>query len=232
MLDFLKKKNKKTEEVQETTNDFLNTEKSLFDTQEKSINNSTSEVPDYQSLIYQPPVYNAPKYKAGNLNNIGVVVDSNAIGFDKNTINPNIKTIEVVEKEDEEDNGITNEIIDNVPIMDSSEQVELVEVIDPIEVKEEKNIKEQPSIFQNLPIQQEVQKEEENPKISIFGSSNGVTDVSSYSTDSQFQEEKKELVKEVEYTNDGYKICPNCGAILNPNAPVCFMCSKSFVLKK
>lgn len=73
---------------------------------------------------------------------------------------------------------------------------------------------------------------DELDKLSLFGSKNGVSNMNSYSSSNQFEEEKQELQQAVEYTEDGYKVCPNCGAILNPNAPVCFMCSKSFVLKK
>ena len=68
--------------------------------------------------------------------------------------------------------------------------------------------------------------------ISIFGSNDGVTNKNNYTSSNQFEEQKQELTKEVEYTSDGNKICPNCGAILKPDAPICFMCSKSFILKK
>ena len=93
MLDFLKKK-KSNNNQEETTNDFLSVENSAFNTETDSSDDGFSDNFDYSSLVYQEPVYDVPKYKATNLNNMGVVLDSDAIGFDKNAINPNIKTIE------------------------------------------------------------------------------------------------------------------------------------------
>ena len=232
MFDFLKKRT--DNKPAENQNDFLNIENSAFNMQSES--QSFSDNPNYQSLVYQEPVYDVPKYKAGNLNNLGVVVDSDAIGFDKNTINPNIKTIEIPNNEDEPQG---TDIISEPIITEKTEPVELIDIMDPInDFVIPPLVEDNSTISLNIPLQDnskipEIPKEsEEVDKISLFGSNDGFTNVNKYSSLNQFEEEKKELIKEVDYTKDGYKICPNCGAILNPNAPVCFMCSKSFVLKK
>ena len=165
---------------------------------------------------------------------MGVVLDSDAIGFDKNAINPNIKTIEYENNDNKNDNDIENNII-----VEETIQKNVIDPIEPIvSIEPTADNKENISIFdssikeesKNIPVSSK--KEDDEKKFSIFGSVDGVTDLNKYSKDDHFVEEKKELIKEVEYTKEGYKICPNCGAILNPNAPVCFMCSKSFVLKK
>ena len=66
-------------------------------------------------------------------------------------------------------------------------------------------------------------------QFNLFGSRDGVENIKEQQS---FEEEPVKLIGEVKYTEDGHKICPNCGTILRPDAPICFMCSKSFVLKK
>lgn len=244
MFDIFKKKNQPTNESV-PQNDFLSNENAAFNTV-SSENDSFKDSPDYQSLVYQEPVYNVPKYKASNLSNIGVVVNSTDVGFDKNAINPNIKTIDIPSNEQEELNRSIK----------TEEPVELLDIFSPADVEKEDVI---PDVLNNNindninnnsnseeiknSIQAENKEKEKNSSIfmnnnneaigiSIFGSNDGVTNKNNYTSSNQFEEQKQELTKEVEYTSDGNKICPNCGAILKPDAPICFMCSKSFILKK
>lgn len=244
MFDIFKKKNQPTNESV-PQNDFLSNENAAFNTV-SSEDDSFKDSPDYQSLVYQEPVYNVPKYKASNLSNIGVVVNSTDVGFDKNAINPNIKTIDIPSNEQEELNKSIK----------TEEPVELLDIFSPADVEKEDVI---PDVLNNNindninnnsnseeiknSIQTENKEKEKNSSIfmnnnneaigiSIFGSNDGVTNKNNYTSSNQFEEQKQELTKEVEYTSDGNKICPNCGAILKPDAPICFMCSKSFILKK
>ena len=244
MFDIFKKKNHPNNESG-PQNDFLSNENAAFNTV-SSEDDSFKDSPDYQSLVYQEPVYNVPKYKASNLSNIGVVVNSTDVGFDRNAINPNIKTIDIPSNEQEELNKSIN----------TEEPVELLDIFSPADVEKEDVI---PDVLNNNindninnnsnseEIKNSIQtynKEKETNSsifmnnnneaigISIFGSNDGVTNKNNYTSSNQFEEQKQELTKEVEYTSDGNKICPNCGAILKPDAPICFMCSKSFILKK
>lgn len=244
MFDIFKKKNQPINESV-PQNDFLSNENAAFNTV-SSEDDSFKDSPDYQSLVYQEPVYNVPKYKASNLSNIGVVVNSTDVGFDKNAINPNIKTIDIPSNEQEELNKSIK----------TEEPVELLDIFSPADVEKEDVI---PDVLNNNindninnnsnseeiknSIQTENKEKEKNSSIfmnnnneaigiSIFGSNDGVTNKNNYTSSNQFEEQKQELTKEVEYTSDGNKICPNCGAILKPDAPICFMCSKSFILKK
>lgn len=240
MFDIFKKKNQPTNESV-PQNDFLSNENAAFNTV-SSEDDSFKDSPDYQSLVYKEPVYNVPKYKASNLSNIGVVVNSTDVGFDKNAINPNIKTIDIPSNEQEELNKSIK----------TEEPVELLDIFSPADVEKEDVI---PDVLNNNinnnsnseeiknSIQTKNKEKEKNSSIfmnnnneaigiSIFGSNDGVTNKNNYTSSNQFEEQKQELTKEVEYTSDGNKICPNCGAILKPDAPICFMCSKSFILKK
>ena len=240
MFDIFKKKNQPINESV-PQNDFLSNENAAFNTVSNE-DDSFKDSPDYQSLVYQEPVYNVPKYKASNLSNIGVVVNSTDVGFDRNSINPNIKTIDIPNDEQEKLNSSIK----------MEEPVELLDIFSPADVEKEDVI---PDVLNNNinnnsnseeienSIQTENKEKEKNSSIfmnnnnepigiSIFGSNDGITNKNNYTSNNQFEEQKQELIKEVEYTSDGNKICPNCGAILKPDAPVCFMCSKSFILKK
>lgn len=240
MFDIFKKKNKSAKESV-PQNDFLSNENAAFNTTSSS-DDSFKDTTDCKSLVYQEPVYNVPKYKASNLSNIGVVVNSTDVGFDKNAINPNIKTIDIPSNEQEELNKSIK----------TEEPVELLDIFSPADVEKEDVI---PDVLNNNinnnsnseeiknSIQAENKEKEKNSSIfmnnnneaigiSIFGSNDGVTNKNNYTSSNQFEEQKQELTKEAEYTSDGNKICPNCGAILKPDAPICFMCSKSFILKK
>lgn len=240
MFDFLKnKKNKKNTEV---PNEFLNIENSVFNTEADG--QTFSDNADYQRYVYQEPIYNIPKYKAENLRDIGVVVDSDQIGFDKSTINPNVKMIELPNNEESNEPIVFEEPIEEISreyTKNGEEEKEILpvsEIAEPISVHKVQT-NQNNSIFQNVKITPDSAKKtdsisfvEDEEKISLFGSKDGYTNKIEYSSLEQFEEEKKELQQEVEYTKEGYKICPNCGAILNPDAPVCFMCSKSFILRK
>lgn len=239
MFDIFKKKNKSAKESV-PQNDFLSNENAAFNTTSSS-DDSFKDTTDCKSLVYQEPVYDVPKYKASNLSNIGVVVNSTDIGLDRNSLNPNIKTIDIPSDEQKE----LDMAIENSPLVEET-PIELIDVSEP--TKEEMAV---PDVFtpepkDNAEVENKIYKSSTNDRdilkgnnknnaavnISIFGSSDGITNKNNYTSSNQFEEQKQELIKEVEYTSDGNKICPNCGAILKPDAPVCFMCSKSFILKK
>lgn len=250
MFDIFKKKNQSTNESV-PQNDFLSNENAAFNTV-SSEDDSFKDSPDYQSLVYQEPVYNVPKYKASNLSNIGVVVNSTDVGFDRNSINPNIKTIDIPSNEQEELNKSikTEEPVELLDIFSPTSTATNDDVIPEVTIDDSTNNNvnnnntnnniNNSSINNNVPTENTVKEKSssvfvdsnEPIGISIFGSNDGVTNKNNYTSSNQFEEQKQELIKEVEYTSDGNKICPNCGAILKPDAPICFMCSKSFILKK
>lgn len=245
MFDIFKKKNQPINESV-PQNDFLSNENAAFNTV-SSEDDSFKDSPDYQSLVYQEPVYNVPKYKASNLSNIGVVVNSTDVGFDRNAINPNIKTIDIPSNEQEElNNSIkTEEPVELLDIFSPTSTATNDDVIPEVTIDDSTNNNVNNNINNslinnNVPAENTVKEKSssvfvdsnEPIGISIFGSNDGVTNKNNYTSSNQFAEQKQELIKEVEYTSDGNKICPNCGAILKPDAPVCFMCSKSFILKK
>ena len=214
MFSFLKKNNKRTNvKKEEVENSFLEVENSVFHTEDS--NNTFQDNVDYESLIYQPPVYDdVPKYKARNNSEISVIIDKEQLGFNAEELNKNIKTLEFepqqgeerIELVPEENEKFESEI--NEPVVEAvSMPVEDIFLVDNLEDKE---------------------PPEDDKQFSIFGSVEGYTDIKNYA-DSDYKEEQIELDKDVNYTDDGYKVCPNCGTILNPKAPVCFMCSKSFI---
>lgn len=224
MFEMFKKKNK--EEALEPQNDFLSNEIAAFNT--KSDNHDIFvDSTDYSSLTYQEPIYDVPEYKAQNLSDLGIVVDSTAVGFNKDLINPNVKIIDIPNSE--ENDNLMN-------ISQNEEPIELLEVSTPEIIAVEPTVEnELPNIFKEPVLTHEnvstEMKHNDEPSISIFGSNDGVSNINNYTSNNQINTEPQELISEVEYTSNGYKICPQCGTILNPDAPVCFMCSKSFVKK-
>lgn len=208
-------KNKK-EESTDQGNTFFDVENSVFNTEDTP--NSFEDNTNFSEFI-GPHSDNVeiPKYKAKRNEDIGIVIDKDQIGFDINTMNKNIKTVELETSNEEEiiDLGvdpISVDTINKVPELNLDKVIEEI-----IPKKDEKVVKKY--------------DEKEDVKLTLFGSGDVEKNKKQY-TESDHLEEKLELIGEVKFTKDGYKICPDCGAILNFDAPVCFMCSKSFVLKK
>lgn len=209
---------KKQKQDNKDKNTFLEVENSVFHTED--ITTTFEDNTNYSSFLNNPKDYSeVPKYKAVNNKNIPVVIDREQIGFNINDINKNIKTLELETSEEEERidlevDPITSETENNVP------ELKLGDIVEEIDLKNSEE-----------PQKKEEKKDKKNIKLSLFGSQDNEKNKKQFSKD-HHQEEKLELIGEVKFTKDGYKICPNCGAILNPDAPVCFMCSKNFVLKK
>lgn len=223
MFDIFKKK--KDSNVLEPQNDFLSNEHAAFNTKSDQSNVFVDNT-DYSGFTYQEPVYDVPEYKAQNLSNLGVVVDSTAVGFNKDALNPDIKIIDIPNNDELNDANEYEEPIELLNIVEP--QVSINNSIKET-APEKHSIFEEPKVEKDVPVYKSERSKE--PSISIFGSNDGVTNVNNYTSNNQVNEQKQELISEVEYTSNGYKICPKCGTILSPDAPVCFMCSKSFVKK-
>lgn len=211
------RKKKEEEDVEQST--LLDIENAAFNTVVPS--EPTREDNSYQDYVYNPPKIDVPTYKARNTRDLGVVIDSEQLGFNKGDLNANLKTIEFETGDNEEISLPVDEIERKEEITPIEEQPLDIEVVDldysePVAVNFSTDLS-----FNN----------EEVEKFNIFGSEDGPSEAKSYSAQ-DYQEKPVELIQEVKYTEDGYKICPDCGAILNANALVCFMCSKSFVLKR
>lgn len=211
--------NNKKDNNKPEPNSFLENEKSVFET-ESSNDTSFNENVDYDSLIYQPPVYDTPSYKAQNMQNVGIIVNKNELGFDENALNSGINTIDF-KKYDEKPEPLI-ETIDEITFNEEiPEQLEII------------NFDESNS--DNKKIEETVLKQEndEEARFSIFGADNVPVETKFYSAEQNIATEHPQKLNNtnVKFTEDGNKICPNCSTILNPEAPICFMCSYSFISK-
>lgn len=216
MFSIFKKKNQKQDNKDKNT--FLEVENSVFYTEDTS--KSFEDNTNYSSFLNDSNDYSeVPKYKAGNNKNIEVVIDKDQIGFNINDMNKNIKTLKLENSDEEERIDLE---VDPFPIETENDVPEL---------KLEDSAKKLDNKKSEETKKSEDKKAKKNIKISLFGAKDEEKKKKEF-TKEHYQEEKLELVEEVKFTKDGYKICPNCGAILNPDAPVCFMCSKNFVLRK
>lgn len=228
----------KKEEVKEERNMYLEDQKSLFDTEgekkEEVVDNS------YDEYVYKPKDYsNVPKYKASTSKKVDIVVDKDDFGF--GDLDPNISTVDLQKKGLHED---LNEIVNNGPIDESTKENhtsiydeglkeeikadEPVEIIDVDDNKEmviadvvEENLEKgkKLSIFGNVdePIQAKVHEVKEAPKQEKIE----VIEV-------DITQEKEEIEETIKLNENGKKVCPQCGAPLAPDAPVCFLCGTKF----
>lgn len=227
MFSFLKKKMDTKQSEENESNAFLDAQNAVFNTVEPP--KPSEDTTDYQAYTYQPPKIDVPVYKARNTNQLGIVVDKDQLGFNIEDINSNLKTLELTSDEgemldlDTKEIEITSEQRENVlePLPEIESKIEVVESND----SNEFNLS---TISEDVSVNKE---EEEEKEFAIFGSSEGPSEAKNFQVDDHV-EEKIVLDTDVKFTPDGHKICPNCGTILKPDAPVCFMCSKNFILKK
>ena len=217
--------------AKDSSNSYLDDQKSLFDTkgkiQKQTVDNS------YDEYIYQPKDYsNVPKYKAQDGKKIDIVVDQNDFGYEE--LNPDVKTVNVPKKDIRDDlmelvnneyidekNKVTSTSIYDEKINDEINKDDNIEIID---IDDDNAI---PSLNE---LENKVNPDK---KLSIFGASDEPIEAKIHDVNPEdlkpkpVIEEPKEKVKEdVKINENGNKICPNCGAPLSPTATTCFLCGK------
>ena len=219
------------EVAKESSNSYLDDQKSLFDTKDdikkETIDNS------YDEYIYKPKDYsNVPKYKVRNDKKVDIVVDKNDFGYED--LNPEVRTVNVPKKDLRDDlmELVNNEYIDekskdnSTSIYDEkiNEEIKKDDDIEIIDIDDENAIR---------PLDELKNKITSDKKLSIFGASDEpikakIHDVKPEDLKQQpVVEPPKEEVKEtIKINENGNKICPNCGAPLSPTATTCFLCGK------
>lgn len=226
------------DEQSEKKNSYLEDQKALFDTKgeekPKVIDNS------YDEYVFKKKEYNdVPKYKASTSQKVGVVVDKEDFGYQD--LNPEIQTIDLQKRNLHED---LHEIVNNAPIDESTEEnhtsiyddnlkkeIQSDEQIEVIDVDNGQEVVVADVIEENL---------DKSKKLSIFGNSDEPIQAKVYEVKEAPRQEKVEIVdvdlnestKKVDdgirFNENGNKICPQCGAPLDPNAPSCFLCGYKF----
>lgn len=217
--------------AKDSSNSYLDDQKSLFDTkgkiQKQTVDNS------YDEYIYQPKDYsNVPKYKAQDGKKIDIVVDQNDFGYDE--LNPNVKTVNVPKKDLRDDlmelvnneyidekNKVTSTSIYDEKINDEIKKDDNIEIID---IDDENN---------TTPLNELENTVTSDKKLSIFGASDEPIEAKIHDVNPEdlkpkpvIEEPKEEVKEEVKINENGNKICPNCGAPLSPSATTCFLCGK------
>lgn len=217
--------------AKDSSNSYLDDQKSLFDTKDKiqkqTIDNS------YDEYIYQPKDYsNVPKYKARDGKKIDIVVDQNDFGYEE--LNPNVKTVNVPKKDIRDDlmelvnneyidekNKITSTSIYDEKIDDEIKKDDNIEIID---IDDENN---------TVPLNKLENKVTSEKKLSIFGASDEPIKAKIHDVNPEdlkpkpvIEEPKEEVKETIKINENGNKICPNCGAPLSPSATTCFLCGK------
>ncbi len=217
--------------AKDSSNSYLDDQKSLFDTKDKiqkqTVDNS------YDEYIYQPKDYsNVPKYKARDGKKIDIVVDQNDFGYEE--LNPNVKTVNVPKKDIRDDlmelvnneyidekNKVTSTSIYDEKIDDEIKKDDNIEIID---IDDENN---------TVPLNKLENKVTSEKKLSIFGASDEPIKAKIHDVNPEdlkpkpvIEEPKEEVKEEVKINENGNKICPNCGAPLSPSATTCFLCGK------
>lgn len=227
LFSFFKKE--KVGENKSSENEFLDIETSMYNTEAQS--EAFQEQIDYHNLVYNPPQNNVTSYKA-NRNNIGVVVDKDQFGYNLNDFNSNIKTYELQKDGDEETVELHNNIASPISL-DSISEEETKEMLVPIAEEEIKIVENDQTDEANVifsDITNKVNDVKVEDEFSLFGSKDDIGEKKDYEN-TNYEEEHVKLNEDVKMTKEGYKICPKCGTILKPDAPICFMCSNSFIQK-
>lgn len=213
--------------AKDSSNSYLDDQKSLFDTKDKiqkqTVDNS------YDEYMYQPKDYsNVPKYKAHDGKKIDIVVDQNDFGYEE--LNPNVKTVNVPKKDIRDDlmelvnneyidekNKVTSTSIYDEKIDDEIKKDDNIEIID---IDDENN---------TVPLNKLENKVTSEKKLSIFGASDEPIKAKIHDVNPEDLKPKpviEEPKEEVKINENGNKICPNCGAPLSPSATTCFLCGK------
>lgn len=219
------------EVAKDSSNSYLDDQKSLFDTkgniQNQTVDNS------YDEYIYKPKDYSdVPKYKARDGKKIDIVVDQNDFGYEE--LNPDIKTVNVPKKDIRDDlmELVNNEYIDEKSKITSTsiydekinDEIKKDDNIEIIDIDDENNI---------TPLNELKNKVTSDKKLSIFGASDEPIEAKIHEVNPEdlkpkpvIEEPKEEVKEEVKINENGNKICPNCGAPLSPSATTCFLCGK------
>jgi len=219
-------------------NQYLEDQRAVFETK-GDIKPKTQEE-DYDEYIVRSKDYShIPKYKAFDENKVDVVVDREAIDFQD--LKPEIATVNIEKKNLHEDlqeimmgaplddeTGETNRSIYDESLKDEIKKDDVVEVID-IENSDME------TVIADI-VEESVEKDQ---KLSIFGNTDEPVQAKVYGVkeipvepkieiiDVDIKEEKEET-SNIRFNEKGNKICPQCGAPLDPNAPVCFLCGNKF----
>lgn len=217
--------------AKDSSNSYLDDQKSLFDTKEqieqKTIDNS------YDEYIYQPKDYsNVPKYKASDGKKIDIVVDQNAFGYE--SLNPNVKTVNIQKKDLHEDlmELVNNEYIDEKN-KDNSTSIYDEQINEHLKANDDIEIIDIGDDFSNTISPNIDTKLNNSKKLSIFGTSDEPIKAKIHEINPEdlkpkpvIQKPVEEVKDEIKVNADGKKICPNCGAPLSPTADTCFLCGK------
>lgn len=218
--------------------DYFEDQKAVFDTKGEPKPKKVEE--KYDEFVFHKKDYSdVPKYKASDIKKVEVVVDKDALGYQELT--PSTPTVEFQKKNLHED---INEIVNNEPIEAKTEEnsksiydeslKDELKIDEPIDVIDIDNSKE---VVVSEVVEQSVEKEK---KLSIFGNTDEplqakIYDIKEISPkqkieiiDIDIKEEPNEEKEKIKYNENGKKICPQCGAPLEPNAPTCFLCGNKF----
>lgn len=228
---------KNKEESKNTKNQYLEDQKSLFDTKgdikQKEIDNS------YDEFIFRKKDYSdVPKYKASDIKKVEVVIDKNDFGYQD--LNPGIYTVDLQKEGLHED---LHEIVNNAPVDESAKENHTSIYDDELnqEIKSDEPI-EIIDVDNNEVVIADVVEEslEKDKKLSIFGNTDEPIQAKVYEVKETLQEQRVEIIdvdisekteepkETVKINEDGNKVCPQCGAPLAPDAPVCFLCGNKF----
>ena len=228
--------NKKTESKNET-NQYLEDQQALFSTKGESVERKQED--NYDQYVMRKKDYSdVPKNKAFDEKYVEVVVDKEQLGYQD--LNPEVKTVEIEKKDLYED---LQELVNNAPVDENAKEnnksiydeslKEEIKVNDDIDIIDVENTE---VVVADI-VEENIEKDQ---KLSIFGNSDEPLQAKIYEVkeapiiekieilDMEPKVEEKEEQPEIKLNENGNKICPQCGAPLDPNAPVCFLCGNKF----
>ncbi|MBE6138202.1 MAG: zinc ribbon domain-containing protein [Firmicutes bacterium] len=214
---------------------YMEDQKAVFDT--KGDKEKTKQQENYDQYVMRKKDYsNVPKYKAFDEKSVGVVIDKDQLGYQQ--LNECVQTVEI---EKENLYSDLQEIVSNPPI-ESSHELQHKSIDDKTLETELPHNSEVDviEVENNEIVISDISEEriEKDKKLSIFGNSDEPIKAKVYDIketpitenvdiiDIEFK--KEELKPEVKLNEQGQKICPKCGAPLDPRAPVCFLCGHKF----
>jgi len=226
---------KRKDESKDKTNQYLEDQKALFNTVGDKVENKLEE--NYDQYVMRTKDYSdVPKYKAFDEKNVEVVVDKEQIGYQ--ALNEDVQTVDIEKKDLYAD---LQELVNNAPVDEDTKEnnksiydeslyveVKSEDVVDVIDVENTEMVVAD-IVEENL---------ETDKKLSIFGKSDEPIQAKVYDVKEAPIQEKIEIIDielkeeeikpEIRLNEDGNKICPKCGAPLDKDAPVCFLCGNKF----
>ena len=226
-------------EVSKKENKYLEDQNAVFET--KDTENKNMQTDSYDEYIIRAKDYsNIPKYKAFDEKRVDVVVDNDAL--DVQNLNPDVVTVNI---EKRNLHGDLQEIMMGAPLDDENSLLntsiydealsEKIKADDSIEIIDVDNDKTQTVISEV--VEENVKKD---GKLSIFGTTDEPLQAKVYGVKEvpvqpkieiiviDIKEEKIAENETIKFNEKGNKICPQCGAPLAPDAPVCFLCGNKF----